>query len=55
MLDNPFGEEIITNIQSKPPLAQLKAISSCPIALLRGRRDQHPPHYDLLSGSCREQ
>ncbi|KAK4818594.1 hypothetical protein QYF61_015456 [Mycteria americana] len=32
MLDNPFSEEIFPNIQSKPPLAQLEAISSCPIA-----------------------
>ncbi|KAK4825536.1 LOW QUALITY PROTEIN: hypothetical protein QYF61_000113 [Mycteria americana] len=31
-LDNPFGEDIFPNIQSKPPLAQLEAISSCPIA-----------------------
>ncbi|PKU29473.1 protein diaphanous hypothetical protein [Limosa lapponica baueri] len=32
MLDNPFSEEIFPNIQSKPPLAQLEAISSCPVA-----------------------
>ena len=32
MLDNPFGEEIFTNIQSKPPLVQLEAVSSHPIA-----------------------
>ncbi|KAK4829131.1 hypothetical protein QYF61_002210 [Mycteria americana] len=31
MLDNPLGEEKFPNIQSKPPLAQLEAISSCPI------------------------
>ena len=30
MLDNPFGEEIFPNIQSKPLLAQLEAISSHP-------------------------
>ena len=30
MLDNPFGEEIFPNIQSKPPLAQPEAISSYP-------------------------
>jgi len=29
MLDNPFTEEISPNIQSKPPPAQLEAISSC--------------------------
>ncbi|KAK4807436.1 hypothetical protein QYF61_001987, partial [Mycteria americana] len=28
MLDNPLGEEKFPNIQSKPPLAQLEAISS---------------------------
>uniref|UniRef100_A0A8C3JPI2 Uncharacterized protein n=1 Tax=Calidris pygmaea TaxID=425635 RepID=A0A8C3JPI2_9CHAR len=31
MLDNPFLEEIFPNIQSKPPLVQLEAVSSCPI------------------------
>ncbi|KAK4819909.1 hypothetical protein QYF61_014644 [Mycteria americana] len=36
MLDNPFGEEIFPNIQSKPPLVQLEAISSCPIACYLG-------------------
>lgn len=30
--DNPFDEEIFPNIQSKQPLAQLEAISSCCIA-----------------------
>ena len=36
MLDNPFGKEIFPNIQSKPPLAQLEAISSCPVACYLG-------------------
>ncbi|KAK4826066.1 hypothetical protein QYF61_005025 [Mycteria americana] len=36
MLDNPFSEEIFPNIQSKPPLAQLEAISSCLIACYVG-------------------
>ncbi|KAK4810953.1 hypothetical protein QYF61_013361 [Mycteria americana] len=36
MLDNPFSEEKFPNIQSKPPLAQLEAISSCPIACYLG-------------------
>jgi len=31
MLDNPFSEEFFPNIQSKPPLAQLEAVSSRPI------------------------
>ncbi|KAK4823336.1 hypothetical protein QYF61_001613 [Mycteria americana] len=36
MLDNPFSEEIFPNIQSKPPLEQLEAISSRPIACYLG-------------------
>jgi len=55
MPDHSFSKEIVPNIQSKPPLMQLEAIASCPIASLPGRRDQHLPHYNLLSGSCREQ
>ncbi|KAK4809866.1 hypothetical protein QYF61_021326 [Mycteria americana] len=31
MLDNPFSEEKFPHIQSRPPLAQLEAISSRPI------------------------
>ncbi|KAK4806827.1 hypothetical protein QYF61_005623 [Mycteria americana] len=42
MLDHPFGEEIFPNIQSKPPLVQLEAISSCPIACYLGEEtDNH--------------
>ncbi|KAK4826770.1 hypothetical protein QYF61_011397 [Mycteria americana] len=42
MLDNPFGEEIFPNIQSKPPLVQLEAISSCPMACYLGKEtDTH--------------
>ncbi|PKU44316.1 hypothetical protein llap_5368 [Limosa lapponica baueri] len=36
MLDNPFSVEFFPNIQSQPPLAQLEAISSCPIACYLG-------------------
>ncbi|KAK4826688.1 hypothetical protein QYF61_010697 [Mycteria americana] len=36
MLDNPFREEIFTHIQSKLPLVQLEAISSCPITSCLG-------------------
>ncbi|GAB0186314.1 hypothetical protein GRJ2_001096700 [Grus japonensis] len=36
MTDNPFGEEIVPNIQSKPPLMQLKTISSHPITCYLG-------------------
>ncbi|KAK4831485.1 hypothetical protein QYF61_017986 [Mycteria americana] len=42
MLDNPLGEEKFPNIQSKPPLAQLEAISSCPIACYLG--EETDPH-----------
>ncbi|KAK4826133.1 hypothetical protein QYF61_005285 [Mycteria americana] len=42
MLDNPLGEEKFPNIQSKPPLAQLEAISSCPITSYLGEEtDTH--------------
>ncbi|KAK4811179.1 hypothetical protein QYF61_019810 [Mycteria americana] len=42
MLDNPFGEEIFPNIQSKPPLVQLEAISSCLMACYLGEEtDTH--------------
>ncbi|KAK4818808.1 hypothetical protein QYF61_019737 [Mycteria americana] len=42
MLDNPFSEEKFPNIQSKPPLAQLEAISSRPITCyLEGETDPH--------------
>jgi len=40
MLDNPFGEGIFPNIQSKSPLVQLEAIASCPIASYLGE-DKH--------------
>ncbi|KAJ7396609.1 hypothetical protein BTVI_143666 [Pitangus sulphuratus] len=32
MLDNPFHEEIFPEVQPEPPLVQLEAISSCPVA-----------------------
>ncbi|KAK4814935.1 hypothetical protein QYF61_006290 [Mycteria americana] len=36
VLDNPFSEGIFSNLQSKPPLVQLEAISSCPMACYLG-------------------
>ncbi|GAB0205085.1 hypothetical protein GRJ2_002974100 [Grus japonensis] len=36
MLDHSFDEDIFPNIQPKPPLMQLEAISSCPIASYLG-------------------
>ncbi|KAK4807037.1 hypothetical protein QYF61_018378 [Mycteria americana] len=42
MLDNPFSEVKFPNIQSKPPLAQLEAISSHPITCYLGEEtDSH--------------
>ncbi|KAK4811465.1 hypothetical protein QYF61_010344 [Mycteria americana] len=51
MLDNPFSEEIFPNIQSKPPLAQLEAISSRPITCYLGEEtdptSRQPPFRQL--------
>ncbi|KAK4818444.1 hypothetical protein QYF61_013131 [Mycteria americana] len=47
MLDNPLGEEKFPNIQSKPPLAQLEAISSCPITCYLG--EETDPHLATTS------
>ncbi|KAK4827151.1 hypothetical protein QYF61_015105 [Mycteria americana] len=47
MLDNLFSEEKFPNIQSKPPLAQLEAISSCPITCYLGQETD--PHLSTTS------
>ncbi|KAK4806908.1 hypothetical protein QYF61_012629 [Mycteria americana] len=47
MLDNPFGEEKFPNIQSKPPLVQLEAISSRPITCYLG--EETDPHLSTTS------
>ncbi|KAK4818295.1 hypothetical protein QYF61_010437 [Mycteria americana] len=47
MLDNPFSEVTFPNIQSKPPLAQLEAISSCPITCYLG--EETDPHLSTTS------
>ncbi|KAK4833094.1 hypothetical protein QYF61_027760 [Mycteria americana] len=47
MLDNPFGEVKFPNIQSKPPLAQLEAISSHPITCYLG--EETDPHLTTAS------
>ncbi|KAK4833055.1 hypothetical protein QYF61_027717 [Mycteria americana] len=47
MLDNPLGEIKFPNIQSKPPLAQLEAISSCPITCYLG--EETDPHLSTTS------
>ncbi|KAK4827408.1 hypothetical protein QYF61_017838, partial [Mycteria americana] len=47
MLDNTSSEEIFPNIQSKPPLAQLEAISSRPITCYLG--EETDPHLSTAS------
>ncbi|KAK4809582.1 hypothetical protein QYF61_025025 [Mycteria americana] len=47
MLDNPFSEVTFPNIQSKPPLVQLEAISSCPMACYLG--EETDPHLSTTS------
>ncbi|KAK4825495.1 hypothetical protein QYF61_027650 [Mycteria americana] len=47
MLDNPFSEESFPNTQCKPPLVQLEAISSCPMACYLG--EETDPHLTTTS------
>ncbi|KAK4815123.1 hypothetical protein QYF61_017398 [Mycteria americana] len=47
MLDNPFSEVKLPNIQSKPPLVQLEAISSHPITCYLG--EETNPHLSTTS------
>ncbi|KAK4824286.1 hypothetical protein QYF61_013031 [Mycteria americana] len=47
MLDNPFSEVKFPNLQSKPPLVQLEAISSCPITCYLG--EETDPHLSTTS------
>jgi len=55
MPDHSFSKEIFPNTQSKPPLTQLEAIASHPIASYLG--DETNTHLTTTSfqGSCREQ
>ncbi|KAK4823575.1 hypothetical protein QYF61_003579 [Mycteria americana] len=52
MLDNPFSEEKFPNIQSKPPLVQLEAISSCPITGYLG--EETDPHLSTTSFQAKQ-
>ncbi|KAK4826479.1 hypothetical protein QYF61_009475 [Mycteria americana] len=52
MLDNPFREEKFPNIQSKPPLAQLEAISCCPITCYLG--EETDPHLSTTSFQAKQ-
>ncbi|KAK4826058.1 hypothetical protein QYF61_004173 [Mycteria americana] len=51
-LDNPFSEVKFPNIQSKPPLAQLEAISSCPITCHLG--EETDPHLSTTSFQAKQ-
>ena len=48
-------KEVFPNTQSEPPLMQLEAIASCPVAGYLGEETNNLSHHNLLSGSCREQ
>ncbi|KAK4818965.1 hypothetical protein QYF61_022632 [Mycteria americana] len=52
MLDNPFSEVKFPNVQSKPPLAQLEAISSCPITSYLG--EETDPHLSTTSFQAKQ-
>ncbi|KAK4826954.1 hypothetical protein QYF61_012803 [Mycteria americana] len=52
MLDNPFSEVKFPNIQSKPPLAQLEAISSRPITCYLG--EETDPHLSTTSFQAKQ-
>ncbi|KAK4831521.1 hypothetical protein QYF61_018123 [Mycteria americana] len=52
MLDNPLGEEKFPNIQSKPPLAQLEAISSRSITCYLG--EETDPHLSTTSFQAKQ-
>ncbi|KAK4813829.1 hypothetical protein QYF61_001833 [Mycteria americana] len=52
MLDNPLGEEKFPNIQSKPPLAQLEAISSRPVTCYLG--EETDPHLSTTSFQAKQ-
>ncbi|KAK4830880.1 hypothetical protein QYF61_013809 [Mycteria americana] len=52
MLDNPFSEVKFPNIQSKPPLAQLEAISSRPITCYLG--EETNPHLSTTSFQAKQ-
>lgn len=53
MPNYPYHEEILLDIQSKPPLVQLEAIASCLITWSL-RKETYPSCCSLLSGHCGE-
>ncbi|KAK4823482.1 hypothetical protein QYF61_002546 [Mycteria americana] len=50
--DNPFSEVKFPDIQSKPPLVQLEAISSCPITCYLG--EETDPHLSTTSFQAKQ-
>lgn len=48
-LDKPFEEEIFPNVQSKPLLAQLEAVSSCPIPCYLEERSVQPLTWGMTA------
>ncbi|KAK4821429.1 hypothetical protein QYF61_019707 [Mycteria americana] len=52
ILDNPFSEVKFPNIQSKPPLVQLEAISSCPVTCYLG--EETDPHLSTTSFQAKQ-
>ncbi|KAK4822849.1 hypothetical protein QYF61_020649 [Mycteria americana] len=52
MLDNPFSQVKFPNIQSKPPLAQLEAISSRPTTRYLG--EETDPHLSTTSFQAKQ-
>ncbi|KAK4828439.1 hypothetical protein QYF61_026596 [Mycteria americana] len=52
MLDNPSSEVKFPNIQPKPPLVQLEAISSCPITCCLG--EETDPHLSTTSFQAKQ-
>ncbi|KAK4823486.1 hypothetical protein QYF61_002550 [Mycteria americana] len=51
-LNNPYSEVKFPNIQSKPPLAQLEAISSCPITCYMA--EETDPHLTTTSFQAKQ-
>lgn len=48
--DHPFHEEILPNVQPEPPLVQLEAMTSGPVACYLGEEATPQPGYNILAG-----
>lgn len=49
MLGNPSGEEMFPNIQSKTPMMQLEAVSSCSATCRMDDKKQSYRYEDFIS------